>query len=110
MTTQDEKEKEKEKHAGGRPKGARNIPKSAKELLGLLEAEYKKQGKRFTFNIDDSEPDKDDKTPPKGFFPDFELDLGKEADEKETYKCGACNASLDDMEDKCPYCGAKLSW
>jgi len=48
------------------------------------------------------------KPEPKSQAKKFEMKVPKE--EKSTYKCGACGASLNSEVTPCPYCGAELNW
>lgn len=96
-----------------RPSGAKNKPKSINELVKMLEDAAEKEGKKFVFDLVDKAPVSDEdkakiKNELKQKFGSLEIDL--EPDEVDTYKCGACGATMASELEKCPECGAKLNW
>ncbi|MAH51855.1 hypothetical protein CMI37_38920 [Candidatus Pacearchaeota archaeon] len=105
----------------GRPPGASNKPKNAKELLDKVIAEYQKQGKNLTVNIEDLKnltktekaaiaeevSNNPDITIPEVFSLDDEEDLISDSD---SFECGNCHAKLEGESEICEFCGVTLRW
>ena len=100
-----------------RQTGSKNKPKNAKDLLDRVIAEYAKQGKKLTVNLEDMADLPDDvrasiaqqvEANPDLNIPNiFELE-GEE--EEETLTCGNCKEELDGEYSECPHCGVPLTW
>jgi len=101
-----------------RPAGSVNKPKKAQDLLDIVVAEYKKQGKLLSYELGDienlSEDMKAEILAEQTANPDlnnsniFELEGEKEEDY--LYQCGECRANLDGEDAICPHCGTTLRW
>lgn len=99
-----------------RPKGSQNKPLTAAELMAKLKAEYAAKGVdiRFTTHAGkavEGKAEGDEVAMPDDFDVNvFEVTGVEDGDDEDVYKCGACNQVLDSPHDKCPFCGAGLSW
>ena len=105
----------------GRPKGSKNKPKTAEQLLEQIQGTYKKQGKTFKFTLEDIDTSdlsvedlaaiqEEVKTNPSINVPvDFELVEDGNTD-IDTWVCGNCQGELSGEVAECPHCSSRLRW
>ena len=87
-----------------RTQGAKNKPKTVKQLIELAEKELAKEGKKLTIIDANGKPSIASELEVPNIF---ELQPNEDID---TYKCGNCQKELDQPFAICPHCGAKLQW
>lgn len=103
-----------------RPKGSKNLPKNAQDLLARVVAEYEKQGKKVTVSIEDLADLTDEQkatiaeavqTNPDLNIPNiFELENAEDENDNYAFQCGKCKEKLDGEDAICPHCGSTLRW
>jgi len=104
-----------------RPKGAKNKPKSLKEILQMLEADAQKSGKKISLSFSEAKQVKIGneiavdapgviKQAPAVAEDTMNLILDKDEKEDAPYKCGVCGATFAAPVEKCPECGSVLEW
>ena len=104
-----------------RTEGAKNKPKSVKQLVSMLQAAAEKEGIELTLDVKEKIANAagelagkvgDDAAAAvaaiKSKFESLEIEL--DDTEIDTYTCGSCHNSMGTEMPVCPNCGAKLKW
>ena len=99
-----------------RPKDSKNKPKNVHDLLEKVVAEYQKQGKKLSYNVEDltglTEVQKAEIEAATSLNPNLDIANIFELEDSEDnlYKCGKCHNDLEGEDAVCPYCGSTLRW
>jgi len=97
-----------------RTEGAKNRPKTTKELVKLLQEAADREGVEFSPQLlqkvqgSDTER-KEAEAEIKEKFSNLEIVMEDDA-EVDTYKCGSCHTVMASALPNCPNCGEKLNW